>query len=119
MELDDCFAISPSSMFHSSRPVAERAGWKFFRAAAIERLTGRKIKRPRNHSDPLSLRMGMWRDMIARGKLKTHYEGPFLRWVAFKHGHLCAGRYSRRPRFPFDGYGRIKAHVCGVGLNGR
>lgn len=116
MELDDCFAIGPGRVFHSSRPVAERPGWKFFRAAPIERLTGCEIKCPRNHSDSLSLRMCVWRDMIASRKLKTHYERPVLRWVAFKHGHLCAGRYGCRPRFPFHGCGRIKAHVCGLGF---
>jgi hypothetical protein len=74
MKLDDCFALRPRRVFHAGGPVTERTSRKFFCAAAIEGFSGCEIKNTRNHSDPLSLGMGMRRDMIALRKFKTHYK---------------------------------------------
>ena len=119
MKLDNCFDFRPRRVFHASRPVTEGASRKFFCAAAIERFSGREIKNTRNHSDTLGFRMGMRRDMIAFGKLKTHHERAFFRWIAFEYSHLCARRQRRWRYFPFNSRRRIKAHVCGLRLFGR
>ena len=114
MKLDNCFTFRPRGVFHAGGPVTEGPGRKFFRAAAIERFSSREIQNTRNHSDPLSLWMGMRWDMIAVRKLKTYYERAFFRWVAFEYSHLCARRQSRRRSFPFDSCRRIKMHVGGL-----
>ena len=119
VKLDNCFTFRPRRVFHASRPVTERPGGKLFGANAIERFSCRKIKSTRNHSDPLSLRMGMRRDMIALRKLKTHYKGTFFRRIAFEYSHPCARRQSRWPCFPFNSRWRIKTHVCALRLFGR
>ena len=78
-----------------------------------------KIKGARNYGDPLSLRMGMRRDVIAVRKLKTYYKWTFLCRVAFEHSHLCARRQGRWPRFPLNTCRRVKTHVSRLGLLGR
>src|SRR6266496_1631306 len=119
MKLNNCFTFRPRRVFHSGGPVAEGASRKFFCAAAIERFSGCEIKSTRNHGDTLGFRMGVWRDMIALRKLKTHHERAFLRWVAFEHSHLCARGQSRWPCFPVNSRWLIKAHVCRLRLFGR
>src|SRR4029077_8825041 len=104
----------PPRVFHSGGPVTEGPCRKFFCALAIKRFAGREIKRTRNHRDALSFWMGMWCDMIAVRKLETHYERTFLRWIAFEHSHLCARRQGGWPRFPFNGFTRVKTHVRGL-----
>src|SRR5262245_17254206 len=103
MELDDRLPFRPGGVFHPSRPVTVRPGGEFFRAIAIECFSGGEIKVTRNHCDTFSFWMGMRRNVITGRKLETHYERPFLCWVAFQHGHLCAGRYSCWSWFPVDG----------------
>ncbi len=62
--------------------------------------------------------MGMRCDMIAIRELETHYERTFLRWIAFEHSHLCAGRQGGWSRFPFNGFSRVKTHVRGLRVFG-
>src|SRR6266545_3821915 len=119
MKLDNCFTFRPSGVLHTSGPVTEGTSRKLFRAAAIERFSGREIKDTRNHSDALSLWMRMRRDMIAVRKLKSHHERAFFGWVAFEHSHLCARRQSRWPGYPFDSRRRIESHVCRLRVFGR
>jgi len=114
VELNDSLSFGPGGVYHAGGPVTEGPGRKFFRAAAIERFSSGEMQNTRNHSDPLSLWMGMRRDMIAVRKLKPDHERAFFRWVAFEYGHLCARRQSRRPCFPFDSCRRIEMHVGGL-----
>src|SRR5882724_5052935 len=113
VELNDSLSLGPGGMFHAGWPVTEGAGRKFFRAAAIERFSSGEMQNTRNHCDPLSLWMGMRRDMIAVRKLKSDHERAFFRWVAFEYSHLCAQGQSRWCCFPFDSWRRIELHACG------
>src|SRR5438128_1009319 len=117
--LYDRLAFGPGGVFHACWPVSEGPGRKSFRAAAVERDSGCEIQNTRNHSDPLSLWMGVRRDMIAVRELKSDHKRAFFRWVAFEHSHLCASRQSRRPCFPFNNCSRIKMHVSRLRLFGR
>ena len=117
--MDDCLAFGPSGVFHASWPVTKGPGRKFFCASAIKCVSGCEIKSTRNHSDTLSLRMGVWRDMIAVRKLKTHHECAFFRWVAFEYSHFCARRQSSGSGLPIDRRRRVKVHVYGLALLGK
>ena len=105
VKLNYRIAFRPRRVFHSSGPVTEGPCWKFFRAIAIKRFSGREIKSTRNHRDALSFWMGMRCDMIAVRKLEAYYERTFFRWIAFEHSHLCPRRQGGWSRFPFNGVG--------------
>ena len=106
-------------MVHVGVHGGEPAGGQLQGMRCVELVSHAEEERALDDRDVLIGRMKMRRHLVAVGQVQPYRERRRFAWVSLKHGHFCAGRYSRWSWFPFNGCRRIKMHLGRWRLFGR